>query len=135
MFKLDFVTPESRIVVGQELEEVTLPADRGELDILPGHSPLMTILKPGVLSYRLKNGEKAKFAVSWGYCQVSDRGVVVLAETATPASEVKVKEGQDQLRKLENQLGTESLDDMDWERVQSEVARLKAELDLSASAR
>lgn len=135
MFKLDFVTPESKIVTGQELEEIILPADRGELDILPGHSPLLTTLKPGVLTYKLKSGEKQKYAITWGYCQVSDSGVVVLAENAIHSSEVNAKEAGEELKKREHQLGSEILDDAAWDKVQSEVARLKAELDLTGGAR
>lgn len=135
MFKLDFVTPESKVVVDQDLAEISLPAERGELDILPGHSPLMTTLKPGILNYRLANGETGRYAISWGYCQVSDRGVSVLAESAVTADQVNVKEDQDQLKRLETRLLTETLDEDDWEAVQNEVARLKAELEIAAPAR
>lgn len=135
MFKLDFVTPEAKIVVDQDLAEISLPAERGELDILPGHSPLMTTLKPGILNYRLATGETGRYAISWGYCQVSDRGVSVLAENAVTADQVNVKEDQEQLKRLENRLLTETLEEGDWEAVQSEVARLKAELEIAAPAR
>lgn len=135
MFKLDFVTPEGKIVVDQELEEVTLPAARGELNILPGHAPLMTTLKPGILVYKLKNGETGKYAISWGYCQVSERGVSVLAETAVKGSDVNAKVDQDLLKQLELRLLNESLDDADWDKVQTDVARLKAELELAQPGR
>lgn len=135
MFKLDFVTPESKIVVDQDLQEITLPAERGELNILPGHAPLMSTLKPGILTYKLTNGETGRYAISWGYCQVSERGVSVLAETAVKAAEVNVKADQELLKQFENRLLTESLEDADWEQVQNEVARLKAELEIAAPAR
>ena len=54
MFKLTIVTPEKRILVGQEVEEVTVPAFKGELNILPGHAPLMTTLETGVMKWKLK---------------------------------------------------------------------------------
>lgn len=135
MFKLDFVTPEGKVVVDQELAEVTIPAHRGELNILPGHAPLMTTLKPGLLGYRLANGESGKLAISWGYCQVSDRGVSVLAESAVRADEVDVKAEQDLLKKLEERLLNETLEDQEWEKVQSELARAKAELTLAGIVR
>lgn len=135
MFKLDFVTPEAKIVVDQDLAEITLPAERGELNILPGHSPLMTTLKPGTLTYRLANGETSRYAISWGYCQISDRGVSVLAENAVTADQVNVKADQDQLKQLETRLMTETLEDGDWEVVQNEMGRLKAELEIAAPSR
>lgn len=132
MFKLDFLTPESVVVLDQELEEITLPAFKGELNILPGHAPLMTTLTPGILSYKLKNGESRKYAISWGYCQVSEKGVSVLAETVTTANEIVTNKVQESLKAVENKLIAESLDDVDWKKTQLEIARLRAQLDLSA---
>lgn len=134
MFKLDFVTPNGKIVVDQELAEVTLPAQRGELDILPGHSPLMTTLQPGILTYKLKNGDTGKYAISWGYAQVSERGVNVLAETAIAGTDVDQKADQESLKKLEARLLTETLSDEEWEKVQGELATVKAGLELASSS-
>lgn len=130
MFKLSLVTPEKRLVVDQELEEITLPAFSGELNILPGHAPLMTTLEAGILSYRLKSGQSDRLAISWGYCQVSAEGVSVLVEQAVQASEVNVREDQEELRNNEARLMHETLDDLDWKKVQQEIARLNAELEL-----
>lgn len=132
MFKLDFLTPESVIVLDQELEEITLPAFKGELNILPGHAPLMTTLTPGILSYKLKNGDSRKYAISWGYCQVSEKGVSVLAETVTTANEIVASKVQDSLKAVESKLISQSLDDVEWKRTQREIAHLRAQLDLSA---
>ncbi len=130
MFKLNFATPDKKVVSDADLEEITLPAFAGELNILPGHSPIMTSLEAGILSYRLTNGEEKKFAVSWGYCQVSSEGVNVLAESAVTADEVEIKVVQEHLQQQEEKLAVESLEDLDWEKTQHEVARLKAEIEL-----
>lgn len=130
MFKLNFATPDKKVVSDADLEEITLPAFAGELNILPGHSPIMTSLEAGILKYRLKNGEEKKFAVSWGYCQVSSEGVNVLAESAVTAEEVDLKTVQNHLKLQEEKLAMESMEDADWEKAQHEVARLKAEIDL-----
>ena len=130
MFKLNFATPDKKIVTDQELEEISLPAYAGELNILPGHAPLMTTLEAGILRYRLKNGETARIAIGWGYCQVSPEAVNVLAETAMGTVEIDVKEVQDLLRTQEERLATEALDDADWKHLQNDIARLKAELEL-----
>lgn len=130
MFKLNFATPNKKVVTDQELEEITLPAHAGELNILPGHAPLMTTLEAGILKYRLKNGETAKIAIGWGYCQVSPDAVNVLAETAVTADEVNTKDVQDRLKTHEGRMANESLNDASWNHAQQEIARLKAELDL-----
>ncbi len=131
MFKLNFATPEKKIVTDQELEEISLPAFRGELNILPGHSPLMTTLEAGILSYKLKSGQTQKIAIGWGYCQVSPEGVNVLAENAHEASEVDVKAVETKLAGLEGSLLTETMDDSQWDNVQKDISRMKAELTLA----
>lgn len=130
MFKLNFATPDKKVISDEELEFIIVPAYAGTLDILPGHAPLMTTLEAGILEYKLKSGEHAKFAISWGYCQVSPEGVNVLAESAMAANEIDTKVVADHLRVEENKLATESLDDAQWETTQHEIARLKAELEL-----
>ena len=89
MFTLTLVTPERRLVAGVEIEEVFVPGDRGELNILPGHAPLMTTLRPGIVRYRLKGESQVhRVAVSMGYAQVNGHGVNVLAETAERAEDL-----------------------------------------------
>lgn len=135
MFKLNLVTPDKRIVTDQELEEITLPAYAGELNILPGHAPLMTTLGAGVLRYRLKGQAAQELAISWGYCQVSGDGVSVLAENAMAASEIDTKVVQEHLRQNEARLLNETLDDQQFDKVQHEIARLNAELEISHATR
>ena len=135
MFKLNLMTPEKKMVAGQELEEITVPAFKGELNILPGHAPLMTTLEPGILSYKLKNGETMKVAIGWGYCQVSPEAVNILAELAYAKSEINIKTVQDQLKVEEAKLVNVTLDDRDWDLTQHEIARLKAELELAGAAK
>lgn len=92
MFLLNLFTPEKKLVQNLEIEEVFVTGEKGELDILPGHAPLMTALKPGILRYRRK-GEAtfSSVAVSWGYCQVNPEGVKVLAETAETPEEIDME--------------------------------------------
>lgn len=133
MFTLDFVTPEQKIVFGQELEEITIPANRGELNILPGHAPLMTTLQPGKLTYKLKSGESKTIAISWGYAQVSPTGVHVLAEAVIDPATAASKGSLQALKLLEDRLLSESLNDEDWDLAQLEMMKLRVELDLSGA--
>lgn len=130
MFKLNLMTPEKRLVIDQELDEITLPAAAGELNILPGHAPLMTTLGAGILSYKLKDGAKEQMAISWGYCQISSEGVSVLAENVATAAEINSRADADLLNKLEHQLMTETLDDQEWKKLHHEINRLQVQLDL-----
>ena len=134
MFKLFLVTPEQKIVTDQEIEEITLPGNKGQLNILPGHAPLMTTLEPGILTYKLKGVDgNPKVAVSWGYCQVTSDTVTVLAETAENKESVDVQSNKKELEAAESKLISEELDDQSWTRTQHEIARLKAEIELKES--
>lgn len=130
MFKLTLVTPEKRLVIDQEIDEVTVPAFRGELNILPGHAPLITTLETGVLTYKLKGQEAQKVAISWGYCQVSPQGVNILAEYAAAPVELHIEELKKKLADAERRLGTESLDEEQWLDTQREVAKARTGMEI-----
>ena len=95
--KLTLVTPEKRVLLGQEVTEVTLPAFKGELNILPGHEPLVTTLVPGIIHYKTKDGANVAASISWGYCNISPEGVNVLAETVEVATEIDYKTAKEEL--------------------------------------
>ncbi len=86
--KLHFslVSPE-RELVSKEVDAVDIPGVEGLLGILPNHAPFMTILAPGIVI--LKNGnEQEKFLVRGGFAEVTPAGLTVLAEEATPVTEL-----------------------------------------------
>ncbi|MBV6495918.1 MAG: F0F1 ATP synthase subunit epsilon [Acidobacteria bacterium ACB1] len=89
MLKLEIVTPEKR-VLDAEVESVTVPTASGEAGIFPNHAPLVSALKPGILSYSQKGGAE-KLAVSGGFVEVSGNKVSVLADTAETSDEVDVE--------------------------------------------
>ena len=78
--QLEVVTPERR-VLSEAVESVVVPGAGGELGILPGHTPLISQLQTGVLSYTA-GGKTAQLHVSGGFLEVKDDHVSVLAEIA-----------------------------------------------------
>ena len=93
--KLSLTTPKGALV-DTDVEEVTAPGEIGELGVLPGHVPLMTSLRPGVLSYKSKDHDGV-VAVGQGFLQVAPQSraddtardrVLVLVDQALPAAEV-----------------------------------------------
>lgn len=105
MFSLNLVTPEKKLVTDMDVEEVIVPGYRGQLDILPGHAPLMTTLSTGILKYRPKGATEFESAVvSWGYCEVHPEGVVVLAEIAESLEEIDRARAEEQLKAAKSAL-------------------------------
>ncbi|MGZ3745791.1 MAG: ATP synthase F1 subunit epsilon [Pseudobdellovibrionaceae bacterium] len=130
MFKLTLVTPEKRIVLDQEIDDVTVPAFKGELNILPGHAPLITTLETGILRYKLKGEPEQKVAISWGYCQVSPLGVNILAEYAAVPMELQIEDLKKALAAAESKLSTESLNEEQWAEAQREVAKARTGMEI-----
>jgi F-type H+-transporting ATPase subunit epsilon len=97
--RLDMVTPYKQ-VLSQDVDEVTAPGTVGEFGILPGHTPLLTTLKIGELSYR-QGAETFHVAVNWGYVEVEEDKVTVLVETAEPADEIDLERAKAALGRAE----------------------------------
>lgn len=132
MFKLTIVTPERRLLVNQEVDEVTVPGFKGELNILPGHAPLITTLETGVMKWKLKGKEKQDQAViSWGYCQVSPEGVNVLANIADIPEEIDLQATKESLTQLEKRIMNELIPEQDWKEFQREWAHARAKLEVA----
>ncbi len=92
MLKLEIVTPEKR-VLDANVDSVTVPTATGEAGILPNHVPLISALKPGILTYTL-NGASDKLAVSGGFVEVNANTVSVLVDTASKAEEIDLVEAK-----------------------------------------
>ena len=85
--QLSVVTPE-RTVVETEADSVQLPGELGYLGILPGHAPLITLLKPGVISWEPRRRRGAAAAILGGFAEIAEDRVTVLADAAEKPSEV-----------------------------------------------
>jgi F-type H+-transporting ATPase subunit epsilon len=84
---IDIVTPTRKIVDGVLVSEARLPAEGGEIQVLPGHTELLTLLGTGVLAFH-EGGRERKFAVSYGFAEVRREKIVVLAEVCEEAGEI-----------------------------------------------
>ncbi len=85
-FRLEVVTPQ-RLLVSEDVDEVTAPGLEGEFGVLPGHTPFLTALGVGELMYRI-GGEEHFLAVRHGFAEVKHERVTVLAEEAEFPSEI-----------------------------------------------
>ncbi|RLB06991.1 MAG: F0F1 ATP synthase subunit epsilon [Deltaproteobacteria bacterium] len=88
-FLLEVVTP-NRLVLSQEVEEITAPGVEGEFGVLPGHTPFFTTLRVGEVMYRAGK-EQRYMAVTWGFVEVLPDRVTILAEAAELEDEIDVE--------------------------------------------
>ena len=131
MFTLTVVTPSKRLLIDVEIDELFVPGHKGELNILPGHAPLVTTISTGIIRYRLKGSDElSAVAVSWGYCEVFQQGINVLAETAETAEELDKERIHVALKTAEERLGEGDLNEEGVEKYLRKVerARIRSEL-------
>jgi F-type H+-transporting ATPase subunit epsilon len=121
--KLKVVTP-TRTVVDSEADEVEMPGELGYLGILPGHTPLITVLKTGVLSFKNGGAERA-LAITAGFAEVSNDVVTVLADSADEPAEVDVAAAERERAQAEEELKTASRETLEQIRSKLELAEAR----------
>ncbi|MCC0078350.1 MAG: F0F1 ATP synthase subunit epsilon [Rhodobacter sp.] len=84
--QFDLVSPE-RMLMSTKAAEVQIPGADGDLTAMPGHSALITTLRPGILKV-VADGQTVEFAVTGGFAEVSPEGVTVMAERSLPRGEL-----------------------------------------------
>ena len=85
--KFEIVTLQ-KVVLRQEITQITVPTKAGEITVLPDHIPLVSILKPGVIETRDANGETEIMSISGGFIEVLRDKIVILADSAERAFEL-----------------------------------------------
>ena len=120
--QLEVVTPERR-VIAEPVDMVTVPGLGGELGILPGHTPLISQLQTGVLTY-VQEGKSVQLHVSGGFVEVRDDHVSVLAEVAERPDEIDAARAKLSRDQLEKQINA-------WSGSEDELAIAKTEFERS----
>jgi F-type H+-transporting ATPase subunit epsilon len=122
--ELDIVTPD-RHIVHDQVDEVQLPGWEGALGILPGHTPLLAMLKPGELWYR-KGQERIFFVLDFGMAEVLPHKVTVLVRLADKPEEIDVAQQEADRKAAESELQSAvSLEDAERARIAMLTAMMK----------
>lgn len=120
MLKLEIVTPEKR-VLDAEVEEVVVPTASGEAGILTNHAPLISALKPGILSYFGRTASD-RLVVAGGFVEVSDNRVAVLTDAAFLPDEIDPAEARTRKEAAEKRISAADSPEL------REAAQIDAEL-------
>lgn len=97
------IVSQDRIVFQGDVDMVVLPGSSGEMGILPNHSPVLTLLKFGVI--RVKNkGIEEFFTVSGGLAEVQPDQVTVLADAAENVKEINIQRAEEARQRAEQAL-------------------------------
>ncbi len=127
---VEIVTPH-RVLLQEQIDELNLPGELGYLGILPGHTAFLTTLSQGELMYR--QGEQRQYlSVFWGYMEVNDDKVTILAEISEPAHEIDRARAEAARDRAEDRLQRLDQDDIDFERARAALMRALVRLQVAS---
>jgi F-type H+-transporting ATPase subunit epsilon len=129
---LEIVTPD-RPLVRDEVDEVELPGAEGYLGVLPGHTPLLTLLQVGQLWYR-KGRETFYFAVAFGFAEVLPDRVTVLAQVAERAEDIDLPRAQAALQRADARLAKPE-PELDYARARLAQQKAQTRVEVASHAR
>ena len=86
-FKFELVSPE-RLLVSEEVESVIIPGTDGEMTVMAKHAPVMTTIKPGVVTVRAASGGETRYVVFGGFADILPEGCTLLAESAVAVKNI-----------------------------------------------
>jgi F-type H+-transporting ATPase subunit epsilon len=86
-FKFELVSPE-RLLVSEEVQYVVIPGAEGEMTVMVNHAPVMTTIKPGVVTVRTVDGQDDRYVVFGGFADILPEGCTLLAESAVAVADI-----------------------------------------------
>ncbi|MBU6492753.1 F0F1 ATP synthase subunit epsilon [Pandoraea sp.] len=123
---IDVVSAEDELFSG-EARFVALPGEAGELGILPGHTPLITRIKPGAVRIETASGEEEFVFVAGGILEVQPDSVTVLADTAMRGNDLDEAKAAEAKRRAEEALSNKG-SNIEYAKAQAELAEAVAQL-------
>lgn len=100
--QLEVVTPD-HAVLNEQVDDVVIPSVEGQMDVLPGHLPVLTILDVGQMTIR-KDDEERHFLIDRGYAEVVDDRVTVLTESCEGVEDIDIEQAQRRLEEAREEL-------------------------------
>jgi F-type H+-transporting ATPase subunit epsilon len=108
-FNFELVAPE-RVLYSGQVSQVVVPGAEGEMTVLAGHSPVMTTLRPGIVTVSEEKGAKRLF-VRGGFADVTPDGLTILAEQAIPVEELNADRIAQEMKNAEEDLADAKTDE------------------------
>ena len=91
LLKFELVSPE-RLLSSGEVQQVVVPGTEGEFTVLVNHAPVLSTLKPGVVTVTDEGGSEERIFVRGGFAEVNPAGLTILAEEAIAMSELSAED-------------------------------------------
>ena len=128
--RLRVVTP-TRVMLDEDVDEVTAPGALGEFGVLPNHIAFLSLLEPGEMSYK-QGAARRYLAISGGYAEVLNDVMTVLTPTAEFGLEIDVNRARSARDIAEKRLNETNFADKNFPVAQAAVRRASARLQVAA---
>jgi F-type H+-transporting ATPase subunit epsilon len=119
----DFVSPE-KVLFSGEVDQVDLPGTEGDMGILPNHAPIVTTLRPGIVTI-YREGGNLPVVVIGGFAEMSPAGLTVLADIAVPRQDFDMALLAAEIKDTEEDVA-DSKDDAQRDKLAHRLEQLKA---------
>jgi F-type H+-transporting ATPase subunit epsilon len=120
----ELVSP-ARLLFSGDVTSVTLPGTEGDMGIFAGHAPVLSTLRPGVVTVDKGSGQPDRIFVRGGFAEVNPQGLTVLAETAIPMADLDAAAISQQVKDAEEDVA-DAKDDETRRKAQENLDHLKA---------
>lgn len=124
---LDVVSAEDQIYSGR-VETLQVTGSEGELGIFPGHAPLLTRLKPGMVRIVKQHGDEDVLYLSGGLLEVQPSNITLLADVAIRAKDLDEAQALEAKRRAEEHIANQDSKDFDFAQAATELAKAIAKL-------
>jgi F-type H+-transporting ATPase subunit epsilon len=119
----EFVSPE-RLLFSGDVDQVDLPGAEGDMGILAGHAPLVTALRPGIVTI-INGGAREPIVVVGGFAEVSPAGLTILADRAMPRADFDTAMLSSEIQDAEEDVA-DAADDAQRDRLVRRLEQLKS---------
>lgn len=129
--EFELVSP-SRLLTSLPVSMVVVPGAEGDIGVLPGHSPLICTVRPGVIKVTEDDKVTEEIFVAGGFCEVSPERCTVLAEEAVHIGDIDASEASARLESAEQAVA--AADDAGKDKAEAERRIAEAMVAAAASA-
>lgn len=109
-FKFELVSPE-RLLMSGDATQVDVPGTEGYFGFLPGHAPIMSTLKPGVLDVKMEGEGSGRIFVRGGFAEGGPESLTILAEQAIPMDDLDKAALEQEIKNAEDDVSDARTDE------------------------
>jgi F-type H+-transporting ATPase subunit epsilon len=125
--KIIIIQPQ-KIVLEAEYDHIIIPGIDGDFGIEPGHTPFITVLRPGIIEL-FDNDQVTRFAVHDGYVTVENNLITLLCEVIEKADEIDKSRAEASRKRAEDRIKSQK-EDVDYRRAEISLKRAMARLQI-----